>query len=132
MARKREQAKPDSWQTKPMPEAKVRLQIDRTFSADDYAKLQLGSLPRMMEDKWFIYFEDDWLHFHRSWTGFCIFQVRLESVEGGYQISEAWASRDPRQYKQTNDAEDVALIADLIDDFLLREQTDLGLGIGGV
>ena len=50
-----------------------------------------------MDDKWFFYLEKDWLYIHRSWTGFCIFQVRLERFEDGYQIAEAWVNDDPEQ-----------------------------------
>ena len=119
--RNKERAKPDSWQTKPMPEARVRLRIDRTFSADDYAKLQRGFIPRVMEEKWFIYFEDGWLRFHRSWTGFCIFQLRLERSGNGYRVAEAWANRDRGQYGGTDEADEVALVMWLIDNLLLDD-----------
>jgi hypothetical protein len=39
------------------------------FTEEEYAKLQKGLIPTAMEDKWFIYCENDCLHFHRSWTG---------------------------------------------------------------
>lgn len=32
-------------------------------------RLKRGFVPVQMEHKWFIYFEGDWLRFHRSWTG---------------------------------------------------------------
>jgi len=33
----------------------------------------MGLVPEEIEDKWFIYWEDDTLFFHRSWTGNCIY-----------------------------------------------------------
>ena len=35
-------------------------------------QIRAGHIPEMMEDKWFIYWQDDRLFFHRSWTGYCI------------------------------------------------------------
>jgi hypothetical protein len=45
-----------------------------------------------MDDGWFVFFEKDWLDFHRRWTGRSIFQVRFKTQNGGYQIIEAWSS----------------------------------------
>jgi hypothetical protein len=30
-----------------------------------------------MKDKWFIFFEDGSLYFHRSWAGFPVFEVEM-------------------------------------------------------
>src|SRR5437588_10029082 len=62
----------------PMPETKARMQVSQTFTDEEYQRMQMGTIPQEMEDKWFIYFEDGWFFFHRSWTGICIYQVRLE------------------------------------------------------
>ena len=110
-----EPATSDSWQTHPMSETRARLQCDRTFSADEYARLKLGFVPKEMEERWFIYLENDRLYFHRSWTGHGIFEVRLEPVEDGYRIAEAWVNRDPEQYVSDGDADDLRLLTDLTD-----------------
>jgi hypothetical protein len=47
-----------------------------------------------MDDRWFIFSEMDWLYFHRSWTGRCIFQIRFKTQKGIYKIVEAWSSRN--------------------------------------
>jgi len=76
-----------------------------------------------MDDKWAIFLEDDWLYFHRSWTGVCIYMLRLESIEDGYRIAEAWVNRESAQYKLTDDEYDVKLLRFLIDNFLLGKNT---------
>jgi hypothetical protein len=53
----------------------------------------LGCIPRDMDDRWFIYLEGEWVHLHRSWTGFCIYQVRLEAVGSSY-IDRALLGRE--------------------------------------
>ncbi len=68
----------DSWKTVPMPESRRPLAWRCEFSPDELAALARGLIPQEMEDKWFIFLEDDVLSFHRSWTGICCYQVRLE------------------------------------------------------
>jgi len=110
-----------SWKIQPMPESKTSLHLDRFFSSEEYQRLRLGLIPQQMEDKWFIYLEDDWLCFHRSWTGVCIYQVQLKADAGGYQVAEAWVNRDPQQYKSTDDDYDATLLHYLIDRLLLAQ-----------
>jgi hypothetical protein len=80
-----------------------------------------------MEDKWFIFLEEDWLYFHRSWTGLCIYQIRLERNENGYIVAEALANREPGQNPQTDEKYDAALLNFLVDNFLLGERTPFPL-----
>ena len=114
-----EQAERSSWKTEPMPDARALLSFERTLSSSEYQRLSQGFIPREMEDKWFVFLERDWLYFHRSWTGYCIYQVRLRDEEGRYVIAEAWASRDAEQYLNTDDGVDVRSLHRLID-WLLR------------
>ncbi len=90
-----EKATRDSWKTQPIPELNTQLQLERTFTLKEYEHLSWGQIPQEMEDKWFTYLEDDWLYFHRSWTGFCIYQVSLKQIGDNYIVGEAWVNRDP-------------------------------------
>jgi hypothetical protein len=72
-----------------------------------------------MEDKWFVYLEEDCLYFHRSWTGTCIYMVRLREVSGGYAVAESWVNRDPDQYKNTDLDYDTNVLTFLIERLLL-------------
>jgi hypothetical protein len=111
----------DDWKTTPLPVARVELTCDRTYSADEYARLKEGHIPEEMEDKWFAFYEEPWLYLHRSWTGFGIFQVRFERVGKGGRVAESLASRDPEQYTSTDDTGDSLLLALLLDQFAGRE-----------
>jgi hypothetical protein len=75
-----------------------------------------------MDDHWFIFFETGWLYFHRSWTGYRIYQIRLESQEGGYQVDEAWVNRDSRQYRADSIEAEPQAVSNLIDQLLLVER----------
>ena len=74
-----------------------------------------------MEDKWFIYYSDSCLHFHRSWTGFTVYIVRFNEEEDKATAVDFTANRDPDQYKETNDEKDKAMLSFLIDTFLLNK-----------
>jgi len=103
----------------PMPDERVRLFLNRVFTSDEYKQISFGFIPTAMEDKWLIFLEDDWLYFHRSWTGHCIYQLRLESNAAGYFIAEAWVNRDQSQYRNSDNKYDEELLSFLTDNFLL-------------
>lgn len=91
-----------SWETLPEPEARAWFNLPMIFTRQEADKLRLGHIPKAMEDRWFIFHEAGWLIFCRSWTGSCIFGVRLEPTpDAGAQIAECWASRDEEYYSET-------------------------------
>jgi hypothetical protein len=74
-----------------------------------------------MEDKWFAFYEDPWLHLHRSWIGFEIYQVRFEPTDGGHRAAEILVSRDPQQYTSTDGDADALFLAVLLDGYAGRD-----------
>ncbi|HSQ64304.1 MAG TPA: hypothetical protein VLM85_13850 [Polyangiaceae bacterium] len=109
----------DSWETKPLPEERARIGYERSFDAAEHARLARGVVPEEMEDKWFVFYEAPWLWFHRSWTGIAIYGVRLRPEGEGSVVEEAWVNRDPAQYRETDDAHDIALLSFLVERLLL-------------
>jgi hypothetical protein len=87
-----EKVKRDDWKTEKPPGDLKRLAIEREYTQEEYEEMLLGFKPQVMEDKWFIYSEDDWLYFYRSWTGKFYGKVRLEKKGDRFVISEAWVS----------------------------------------
>mgnify|MGYP000109407559 CR=1 FL=1 len=118
-------ARKDSWKTGPFPVKHQRLRVHHRFTAAEYARLCRGLVPEAMEDKWLIFQESDWLHFHRSWTGYCIYQVRLERDGSGWAATEVRVNRDPEQYVEEDDAADLGVLAFLIDGLLLGRDVPL-------
>ncbi len=86
--------------------------------------IRRGVIPAQMEDKWFIYWDDGELFFHRSWTGCCVYVVKFQTDNDGYKAVEARVNRDPLQYGETNDGKDKAMILFLIDVVLLHRAHD--------
>jgi hypothetical protein len=105
----------ESWKILPLAEARARIPYARMYSNDELAKLERGLVPREMEDKWFMFFERGELYVHRSWTGICIYVVRLD----GNTVAEAWANRDPAQHRANDDASDARMLGFLVDRLLL-------------
>ena len=111
-----------SWKRLPEPDRKEDLQHARVFSLPELERLEVGYVPEAMEDKWFIYFENGWLRFHRSWTGACIYGLKVQASPVGGRISESWANRDAEQYRRTDAEYDRRLVDFLIDAFLLKKE----------
>lgn len=109
-----------SWKTLPPPERRENLGFSAVFTAAEVEAIMQGLIPREMEDKWFIHFNDNWLMFHRSWTGAHIYGLRFDTANGQARVVDSWVNRDPHQYKGTDVEYDRMLVRFLIDAFLLH------------
>ena len=107
-------AQRSDWKTEPMPSTSKLITVNEVYTRADFDYIAAGVIPREMEDKWFVFYEEPWLYVHRSWTGYCIFKVRFEVVEEVSGISEVWVNRDAEQYKETGDLHDRDLLVTLL------------------
>ena len=113
-------ATPDSFRHLPEPGRREPLGYTGAFPPGEAERLRGGMIPRDMDDRWFIYFHEEWLRFHRSWTGAWIFALRLEPTpDGGVRVADSWANRDPDQYLGTDTKLERATVKYMIDHFLL-------------
>jgi len=62
-----------------------------------------------------IYVKDSWAYLHRSWTGACIFKVKIVSTGDKHLLTEALLNRDYNQYKFTSIDDDFCTINTVID-----------------
>jgi hypothetical protein len=104
---------------RPLPRLRVQIPFERSFTQDEFLRLKRGFLAESMEDRWHIFFKDFWLTFVRSWTGFCVYKIRLETSDEVHRIAEVWVSRDRRQYGGNDTQEEAELLSFLIDGLLL-------------
>ena len=121
----RPRATAQSWKTKPMPPQHKELLIEGAYADQEMAQIALGYIPQEQQDKWFIYFDGRILHFHRSWTGSCIFQLRLLREEDHYRADKLLVNSDPDQYKMDDDQYNLSMVAYLIDHLLLNRFAQL-------
>ena len=111
----------DKWKSLPMPSQRKEIPYTESFTPQEAARIRKGFIPRAMEDKWFIHSQDDRVFFHRSWTGYCIFEIGLTLNGETFIVTEAWANRNAEQYRATSDEDDAKLLASLIHNKLLPE-----------
>lgn len=99
------------WETTPMPEKNTQFTIKRKFSDAEINRLKRGYAPEEMEEKWFYYYEDGKVYFHRSWTGSCIYIVEFHFKTNEHIVT---VNRDENQYTNTDIDEDIETINDLL------------------
>lgn len=108
-----------TWKNEPIDNPK-RIEISLRFTDEQFLKLTRGLIPQQMEDKWFIFYENGWLYFHRSWTGFGHYKAYIVKEEEGYSINEFWAERNQEKYKNKDDNIDIETFTFLIAQGLLE------------
>ncbi len=70
----------------------VTLNFHAKFNHEQLAKLQAGLRPLAMEDKWFVFYDEPYLMFHRSWTGEPVFRLEFaETSEGVHVVEALWS-----------------------------------------
>lgn len=91
------------------------------YTAGEMERIQRGFFPTVMEQKWFLYFTGDRLRMHRSWTGSLIYDVGFAfDSTGGALVTEIIVNRDPDQYGNMDDEEDLKLVQEIIRSYLLE------------
>lgn len=69
---------------RPMPTSYEDMKIELHFNASHMRNLRRGFIPVDQDQKWFLYFEDNILHMHRSWSGTKMYEVLFDANgEGG-------------------------------------------------
>ncbi len=79
--------------------------------------MMAGYVPEGMADRWFILMEDGWLLFHRSWSGNCIFGLKVDHLPDGVSITAGWFSRKADEYNSVDIQSDVELARTLLDGY---------------
>jgi hypothetical protein len=115
---KREVSK-ETWKTASLPTNRIQLGFEECYSRSEFSLMKKGHKPEDMDDKWFIYFEEHWLYFCRSWTGYYIFGVKLEETDDRVCMSESWVNREPAQFNSTDVESDRKTLHLLISRILL-------------
>jgi|SRR5580765_6661603 hypothetical protein len=108
----------ECWKVLPLPEARAELGFAGTYTSADFERIKRGLIPEEMEDKWFIFYDEPWLYFHRSWTGAGVYGVEFHASHQEASVAASWVSRDATQYGQSTD-DDRDLVKFLIDVLLL-------------
>ena len=103
------------WKIKPIPDQRQELGYENFFLDSDAEKIMSGHKPLDMDDKWFIYSENSWVYFVRSWSGCHIFAFQLAgSPAGGARVVGSWVNANPEEYCMQGKEKDTKIINSLI------------------
>lgn len=102
-------ARADSWKREPFVAGNA-VPYRASFTSGELERLSAGLVPKQMEDKWFVYYEEPHLFLHRSWTGQPVFRVKLRTTDAGAEVEEALSSGS-----QNQEGMDIAYQAQLLD-----------------
>lgn len=108
----------DSWQNLPMDKP-WKVEYEMHFTHKQFQMITKGLIPEEMEDKWFIYFEGDWLYCHRSWTGHCLFKAQILKESDAYVMKEFYVERNNNKYSNQDDDYNSGVLTFLITQGLL-------------
>ena len=100
------------WDIKPMPERHEEFILKRDMSMEELEILKRGHIPEQMEDKWFWYYQDGILYAHRSWTGFCVYMVKIDFERCEHRVI---VNRDDSQYAEKSIEADKVKLNELLD-----------------
>jgi len=105
-----------------IPERRVVLHPKLHFTADEMTRIRRGFFPTDQDQKWFIYFTENSLRLHRSWTGLLYFSIGfIFHDDGSSTISDVTINRDIHGEENPNAvAEDLQLMEDVIRYHLLE------------
>lgn len=114
-----DQGKPatkDSWKCEPMPQGEevstLNVKIFVDFPSMDI--LRKGHIPASQEDHWFMYCDDEYIRYYRSWTGMCAFEARYVRIPDGYAIMSLKINRNLCEFGVNGDEPGKALFIHLI------------------
>lgn len=111
-------ATPDGWPLQPISMPK-RIEADLHYTEAQFVQMSRGFIPEVMEDRWFIYFDEGFLYFHRSWTGNGIYKARITKENDAYTIREFQVEQNPEHYHAADDAYERETMASIISGRLL-------------
>ena len=86
------------WGHLPMPSEREEIDFEQSYDDDSFAKIQKGYAPYEMEDRIFMYMEDNILYIHLTFTCVCIFEIHFAKVGHLYKVVRAYANANPKQY----------------------------------
>jgi hypothetical protein len=86
---------------------------DRTWSDEEWQRIQLGYSSRDMDEKWDVYAEGNVVYIHRSWTGRGFFEATFIPIDGGWHIGSA-VRESPEKYSGVRDDDYGCVMLELV------------------
>ena len=104
-----------SWKTEPMPPTDIsRIKVSISVTEKDMAIIRKGHIPEAMEDHWFMYCDDEYIRYYRSWSGMCAFEAHFHKEDDHYVIDEICINHALIEFGVNGDKTGVALFLHLL------------------
>ncbi len=108
-------AKSTSWKTEPMPPTDIsKIKVNISITEKDMVIIRKGHIPEAMEDHWFMYCDDNYIRYYRSWSGMCAFEAHFHKKENQYVIDEICVNHALVEFGVNGDKTGVALFLHLL------------------
>ena len=99
---------------KPMPLLPIA-----TWTDEQWSRIQLGYKSQGMDERWDAIVEDDILFLHRSWTGYCVYELAFTRTQADYCISSGKVESSDRYGSPRPEFD--AVLAEIIIGIILQE-----------
>lgn len=106
MPKKDKQTDATSWECKLMPideHGMSSIEMNLYLSESNMNILRKGHLPEAQEDHWFMYCDDEYIRYYRSWTGVCAFEAHYHQDSKGYVIDHLRMNHDLAEFGVNGD-----------------------------
>ena len=114
-------ARRSSWEIEPLTVPQPIPAPARVWTDDEMDVIRRGYVPWIMDEKWFIFMEQNRLFAHRSWTGLGVYEATFAPTEGGHVIESAVVTGDETEYRRSSDEAESLTLEVLIASYLLGE-----------
>jgi hypothetical protein len=107
----------DDWKTEPMPDdpkETTNIPFDFKIPNDAMAIIQKGHIPEVQEDHWFMYCDEEYIRYYRSWTGMCGFEAHYNKTDGGFVVDSLKMNHALAEFGVNGDESGAALFCYLV------------------
>lgn len=88
--------------------------LNMSLTSEQVAKLRMGHIPAAQEDHWFMYMDDQYIRYYRSWTGMCAFEAHYVCKDDSCTIDILRINRQLAEFGVNGDQAGLALFQYLI------------------
>jgi len=107
----------ESWKTEDMPpvgEDVSDYSMDMIITEGQMDIIRKGHMPEVQEDHWFMYCDDEYIRYYRSWTGMCAFEAHYIPDGVFYKIDNLKINRNLAEFGVNGNDAGAALFRYLI------------------
>ena len=107
----------DDWKTEPLPDDPqevTNMPFDFKIPNNAMTIIRKGHIPEVQEDHWFMYCDEEYIRYFRSWTGVCGFEAHYKKVEGAYVVDNLKMNHALAEFGVNGDEAGAALFCYLV------------------